>query len=500
MRDTLSWKHTTDINTTRTLFSKEVLPYTIESYICSCSHQEIIIRSNYQDSEEYICKVCENENFLDSNYFFGNTAWYDPIEDIFSYEILQNFDISLSKTKNHFLATVVLDIPNSIELSCDEIGFLSKEIFQISIDELGEIKEELFANFNLDRFKGEDLYCFDDAISQDTFINKHPLLVNYKTKILENIVKNRYFKFSDDINKKIRTMEHIGYFVKYSHLREFDFYYWKNVDLLPQNENLTVNDALNYVINNRKEKSLKKAVFAHYKEEMIENRYYFLYPFCVSKYIQDVNIATRLLKLNFYIYFKGLINHNSLEYFLQYLTKCYSDKQIENLFKSFLKQEIFWFADTIELFAELSDDMRDAFPKIQCKYNILHDEIVYYHRLTMDEKLLDTKYIYTTKQYKANVSIESYNVKLPKTGKELYDWATMLQNCMAGYSSLIEQYKTVIYGFFKNDKIVFAVEIQNGKIVQALAKYNVKLNKNQMDIVLSWYEEFILEKKEKEQT
>ncbi|MEA2017122.1 MAG: PcfJ domain-containing protein [Campylobacterota bacterium] len=389
-----------------------------------------------------------------------------------------------------------MNIPNSIDLSCDEIGFISKEIFKITIDEIGQVNETLFANFDLDRLKDEEQNYFIYSSSQDDLINKHPILLNYKTKILKNILKNNYFEFSDDITKKTKKIEQVGYFAKYNHLKEFDFYHWKNVDFLPSNQKLTVNEALKYVVNYRKEKSLKKAIFEYYQEQMVEGKYYFLYPFCVAKYIKDVNIAIRLLLLDFNHFFTEIIDHNSLEYFLQYLTKNYSDKQIENLLKSYLKQEMFWFLDSLDLFAELNDEMRDNFMKVSCRYDALHDEIVSYHRLIMEQKLLDTKYIYTNKQNKANITIESYTVKLPITGKELYDWATRLHNCMAGYSSLIEQCKTTIYGFFKNEQIIFAVEIKNGKIVEARAKYNEELSKEQMNIVFKWYEEHILKKKE----
>jgi len=488
MNNTLSWIYTTDINSTRTLFEKEILPYTIEVYSCSCSHKEIIIKSNYQE-QEYICKVCENNKFLDANYFLGNTAWYDPIEDVFSKELLENLPLTINKDiiNNKLFASITLEIPNNIDISCDKISFLKKEIFQVSIDEFGNMKEKLFANFDLN-----DNWYYFNYKTQEEIIDKHSILSGYKKRICHNIINSNYFNLSSNINEKVTTIEEISFFVKNTHLKEFEFLYWKEIDYLPLEKVSTIYDALNYILNNRKEKSLKKAIFENYQEQMIGKSYYFIYPYCITKYIKDTNIAKRLLDLDFNKYFKEIINHHSLEYFLEYLTKHFSDKQILNLFKSYLKQELFWFVDTLELFAELDDNMRENFEKIHCKYDILHDEIVEYHRLAVEHRLLDIKFNYMQNQIDACVQIEQFEVKLPIDGVDLYNWSNILNNCLAGYGEIINSYYTTVYGFFKNDKLVFAVEIQNNKLVQARSKYNQDLAQEDKAVLIKWYEEFIL--------
>jgi len=109
---------------------------------------------------------------------------------------------------------------------------------------------------------------------------------------------------------------------------------------------------------------------------MINKSYNFIYPYCIIKYIKDVDIAKRLLSLD--LDFKKFINPNSLGYFLQYLTKYFSYIQIENLFISYQEREMFWLIDTIDTFAKYDFDTRESFPKIPCRYNILHDDIISY--------------------------------------------------------------------------------------------------------------------------
>jgi len=497
MQKTLSWKLSTDINQTRTLFSSEVLPYTIDSYICSCSHQEIIIGSNFQEKENYICENCENDKFLDANNFLGNVVWYEKIEDIFIEDILKRFEIILNKdnSTDNLTASVVVNIPNGIDLASNDVKFTQKEIYKITIDSYSNQDEILSANFDIDRYQ-RSFYDFDNYQTYQDLINKHPILSNYKKRILTNIVKNNYYDLSSDIENKLNSIEQLSFFIQNSHLKEFDFYYWDNIEYLPIDKEYTVFEALSYISNNRKEKSLKKAIFSNYKEQIYDKSYYFLYPYYISKYIKDINIAIRLLDLNLNSYFKELRNHNSFELFLIYLTKHYSDKQIEKLLKSYKKQEMFWFLDSLESFAELSDDMIDNFPKVVCRYDILHDEIIQYHRLTIHQRLLESNFTYTQKQKDAVTSIAPYDIKLPLTGLELYNWSNTLSNCLAGYGKLIKNYKTTIYGFCIDDEISFAVEIVNDKIIQSRSKYNKELCKDEMGVVIGWYEEFILEKKD----
>ncbi len=491
----LGWKLTTNINDTRTLFTDEVLPYSVDSYICLCSHTEFILRSNDQEIGDYSCPICENNKFLDANLFLGNTGWYEPIEKKFSESYLKNLEIffEYDDTLNTFLAIVFINIPNTIDLSTDTIQYTSKDIYRLNIDDFAEIEETLFADFELEQLRDGNRSYFDGFETQEELINKNPILIRYKKKILEEIKKNRYFNLSEDIYKKANTIEQIQFFVENEQLKEFDFYYWENIHVLPDDDIATIDEALYYVSNNTKAKTLKKAIFENYKEQLREyNGYNFIYPYCIAKYIKDVNIANRLIDLDFKRYAEFLINHDSIEYFLQYLTKHFSDKQIENLLKSYKKHEIFWFTHTIELFAELSEEMRENFPKVSCKYNSLHDEIVVYHRLAVEQRLLNIKFHYFEKQLECCVIVEPYEIRLPCDGGELYSWSNTLSNCLAGYSHMISEYKTTVYGFYQDERIKFAVEIKNNKIIQAKLKFNQELSKEDMALVLGWYEEYIL--------
>jgi len=80
-----------------------------------------------------------------------------------------------------------------------------------------------------------------------------------------------------------------------------------------------------------------------------------------------------------------------------------------------------------------------------------------------------------------------YNVHLPIDNHELFIWATKLRNCLAGYFHSILHKETLIYGFFKEDEIEFAIEMRDGRLVQKAAKYNAALNSEQEQALQYWF-------------
>ena len=117
--------------------------------------------------------------------------------------------------------------------------------------------------------------------------------------------------------------------------------------------------------------------------------------------------------------------------------------------------------------------------------------------MVLNKHLIDVKFDYEDKFLNACVNIEDYQIKLPLDGIELYEWSSKLQNCLSGYWNLIKEKRTVVYGFYLDNEIKFAVEIKNNKIVQSKSKYNKDLQNKEMNLVKGWFIEFFEEKKNK---
>ena len=79
------------------------------------------------------------------------------------------------------------------------------------------------------------------------------------------------------------------------------------------------------------------------------------------------------------------------------------------------------------------------------------------------------------------------------TVTELFEWAKKLNNCIYSYSNSIHQGRSIIYGVFIDNDLKYAVEIQSGKIVQALGDSNKPVSNNDMQIIERWFKKVYLD-------
>ena len=82
------------------------------------------------------------------------------------------------------------------------------------------------------------------------------------------------------------------------------------------------------------------------------------------------------------------------------------------------------------------------------------------------------------------------DVSYPMNGLELFEWSQKLQNCLANYDRHISSQQSLIYGFFIEGELKFALEIADGNLIQASAKYNQALSNAQKDIVAAWHRKY----------
>ena len=138
----------------------------------------------------------------------------------------------------------------------------------------------------------------------------------------------------------------------------------------------------------------------------------------------------------------------------------------------------------------------EHFPITPCHYIKLHEAAYHYDQHMMYQNLLNVTFLYDEEALKACIHTPTLCVKMPMTGIELYQWGEDLHNCLAGYDEFILNNTSLIYGFFDQEELLFAVEIRKKKIVQAKAKYNCNLSSKDMDFLTQWYDNYVVIKKE----
>ena len=166
----------------------------------------------------------------------------------------------------------------------------------------------------------------------------------------------------------------------------------------------------------------------------------------------------------------------------------YSEIQITNfLIKG---DDTYLFEDLMNEFDYIRDKNIIGFRKVSCNIKALHDEAIKCTKAYRKEEIYDTIFVYNDFQRESSTSVKNYNIKLPANGQELFEWADLLQNCMAAYSYFIQYGMTTIYGFFKNEILIFAVEVKDGKLIEASGKNNRLLNIEEQHILDAWVNKF----------
>ena len=132
--------------------------------------------------------------------------------------------------------------------------------------------------------------------------------------------------------------------------------------------------------------------------------------------------------------------------------------------------------------------MKKVFRKVKPTVKSLHTEIIRCSEYKKNRKIQSMQFSYADTYKSACIKTSDLEFKLPDTGSELSNWAHSLHNCMAGYAYTVLAEKTVIYGVFRDNKIIYAVEIHKKNMGQCLGKYNQEVPASDLKLIDYWFE------------
>lgn len=438
-----SWVLTVDFDKEKHLFSDKIeTDYKINAYSCSCGHTEIII---YNQSQiiEYACLECENKKFNDVNMLLNNPKKFS----LFKKKQINHFRyrVPIVHKDDTVVSKLVFMIIDEINLSNNHLKYKEVVLYEVSIDSFG----------NLHRNYSGEATDFIDEIERE---------------IVKYIQYNKIFSIPKNC-------------MVFSPLDKLSFSL-KNKAILSGTYNLR----------NRNEKSILRTIYQQYSIFSTKDREIFAYYIeVIVCNIKDPNLVCRLLdmihtfsKSTMYLFARYRMRFEEVIAILK------SYNYTENQITHFLGKTDYDYMFE-DLMVEL-DYIREKkildFRKVSCNIKALHDEAIRCTKGYRRKDLNDTKFVYKESQIELCTSVEGYNIKLPNNALELFEWADNLHNCMASYSGLIKQNSTLIYGFFKNEILTFAVEIRQGELIQASTKYNKELSVDENIILDIWLKKF----------
>ena len=464
--------------------------YLLRGYVCKCGHETIIVDSS-SNEVQFSCPKCSNTMFFDATEAHGSFGYF-----------LEDHDDTFKRSRRAFLysddhkkepildslakSTFPLEYEYAVvrEDDCISSCFRTVQNIPIAID----FSKEKIISVPIDLYRFE---LHNDGTYSESFAlgYDYHIFATLRQKLNQVLQQNPGFYHIPPLPKTVRlSHEIISFFLKYPWLKEFHFYRWDYCEQLPQEIN-TISEALSYILKGRNEKSIKRALFNNYNMQLeTYDMYQTVFINTILETINDPNLASFLLQ--HVMYYEGITKDEEpyLKRLIVFLKKYYTEKQITSLIKQI--NDSYYLMDLLREFIYCEEDIDELFIKPKCTMNALHDEFSRCARF-MHAKQTFFNIVYRDQQEKAETKVLGYDVKLPHTGKELFDWSERLHNCLSGYFHQIYENQTTVYGFFRNDTIEFAAEIADKTIIQASGICNQELTQTQQESLKIWFHRFI---------
>jgi hypothetical protein len=305
------------------------------------------------------------------------------------------------------------------------------------------------------------------------------------------------------INKKdivrITQEKEIGlfvFFLKYDHLKEIDYFYWENFKFFEKASRSypTVVAMLDYIFDQRIQKSIRRAYLKSYLLSMQSGGYNPKADYVFARVIEDRNHLLKLIAIETKTknkVFRELRVRDTLK-FLNFLKRHYHEKTLTRLWanRNLNDRDIDTIRDTIQMFSRLPENiLEENFRKVQVSFRALHDELIRINSLYMVHLKDRVDFDYQQGDLMAQVQVDNFSFRLPSDALILNQWSQQLHNCMFGYSEDIYKKRSIIYGVFLDGRLTYAIEIRGNKIVQALGARNKRIDTVSMDKIKRWFKE-----------
>ncbi len=425
-----------------------------------------------------ICSQCGNEKYLDLEalLFDHKTRCWSTV----------NWKYKEETTTNGWRIGAFIKIPKlNKQTKIITTEYVELASYQVNID-----GEDYFSETN--KFFLRKSMLVDENYLGFNKILKSDLDTKMTALILKNPSENLEW-----LNEEEITLEGLLFLLKNPNIRSIDMCFWKNKEyfLKDMNKYRYVDKFLVYTLNNRKEKSLRKFVFNSYVKMMEFGEYNPMTDYIFSRTISDVNHLNRALNLDIEVkkkLFNGC-NVVNINHFIDFLKNFYDEKHIVQLWLNISADDLrhYLVRDSIELFnnKEMREEFKKNFHKTSLNIRAIHYELTRYSRRVEKLRMKNEQLSYSDLMMASEVSREGIFYKLPSDAQELYEWGSILHNCLFSYKKSILNGRSIVFGLFVNRQLTYALEIRDNKIVQLSARYNRTLSEKERDKVDRWYKE-----------
>ena len=469
-----SWYLKVPLSTCRNLFL-DACNYQVHAYACKCGKERVFISDNSVSHLSYVCSRCDNNGFLD-------VAQLDLYGE---YSINIDTPAEYAIEGDKAIARVFVSVPKSVDLARGErVIYEKKKIFEIE-KSLVTIDETVYSGW--------------EKVSTDALAKVEHNLLYY---IGEHHLKESMHDY-DTLRIKQRSFPQLRkailWFLKYPEFKHSEFFLWVMDDDLYYNGGIEKSPIhfLEYIRSYRTEKSIKRTLYKRYQQELTMGKFHPITPYIICRVFTDPNNVVKMLD-NYNFIFTWHSNYQSLALcaashirLIEFLKESYSEKQIVNMFENMGDSPEYW-EDSVQMFNNLFyiEQISEHFTLPRANVREIHDELVRSRYLTgSNHKLVE--FSYTKIQLKpCGVWEKNFQIVLPQTSDELYLWSKHLHNCLYGYIDSVYEHDTTIYGVKEGNVLMYAIEIQNGSLIQMKGAYNTEPNEEIKKSLNRWYQHY----------
>jgi len=458
-------------------------------YFCSCSKEfKLATEINEPDAPNILCPICGNCCFQDAVAF----------ENMKSTKIWKYFKWVTASNEHKDYWSIILRYETPIyNDKTYEVKLNSKDLLRIELKKDGSIpfkisyKSKIISQYSM--LLDDKVQPFKKLLVDEAKKSLYNYVIMNKIKTIAWIDERDIETFSSD-----EKLKYLTFFLKNSHLKEHRFFFWKMNEIHNYTTKYTSQvEMLNFIVDNRQEKSIKRALYQGYENSINDIGYYYPYSdYVFSRSIENIDLLVKLYGIYPVIkqhIFTDETFDMALEFIL-FLKRYYTEKQIVKLFVEDMQDEkeyknrLATWRDTLYMLQtrDTFNLLEENFLKVKLATKKLHDEIVRVFHIVSYELDLKENFEYDEIYLSANSTYKELEFRLPSTVKELSLWAKILHNCMFGYSRSIYEQRSIIYGVFKIEELLYAVELNDFKIVQAKGVSNKRVPDEDMRIINGW--------------
>jgi hypothetical protein len=251
---------------------------------------------------------------------------------------------------------------------------------------------------------------------------------------------------------------------------------------------------LEYLLNHRRQKSLRRSLFDSYRRSLEVLGFYDpMADYVFSRAIRNTDHLRKLLEMDPSLkseIFQDVAPYEAFELF-NWLATHYDESMQSRLFLSLQNRSRNrrYLRDTLRMLRVpgMASLVREHFRRVPANWKRLHDALVSLHRLHRFSTRGKKSFLYRKQDRQAEGTWEGLSYRLPEGIEELHHWAKELGNCLFSYGTTIQKGESIVFGIFKEGNLAYAIEIRRMEIVQARARFNRKIPPADMEKIGIWF-------------